>query len=148
MRKELQLLLLGGISPFIGVLIFLVQIQINPNGFIIYRVVQSIISAIFLSYFFLCGYFFSSIRHPKSLYFFVIPILFCFVDIVSPRIQEYVVLAVIVEGILAPFHYVLPDLFFPADKYQLIPRLSPLILCWIVFNMGKRVSVYLKGRRV
>ena len=85
-------------------------------------------------------------QHKKnSLYFFVTPFILFLVNFIG-WIQKYVVLALIVSGVSAPFHYVLPDLIFPGDKYHLIMLIFPLAICWIAFKIGERVGIYFKER--
>ena len=129
----------------IGLLIFFLQLQVPFHG-IKYLVILAIMSAVFLAYFFFCAFFFSSKQHKKnSLYFFVTPFILFLVNFIG-WIQKYVVLALIVSGVSAPFHYVLPDLIFPGDKYHLIMRIFPLAICWIAFKLGERVGIYFKER--
>ncbi|MEI3121274.1 MAG: hypothetical protein V8S86_09895 [Eubacteriales bacterium] len=140
---KLKLILLGSLSPLIGLLIFFLQLQVPFHG-IKYLVILAIMSAVFLAYFFFCAFFFSSKQHKKnSLYFFVTP-LYCSCHIlwIDPK---YVVLALIVSGVSAPFHYVLPDLIFPGDKFT-NNAIFPLAICWIAFKIGERVGIYFKER--
>ena len=144
-KMKLKLILLGSLSPLIGLLIFFLQLQVPFHG-IKYLVILAIMSAVFLAYFFFCAFFFSSKQHKKnSLYFFVTPFISFLVNFIG-WIQKYVVLALIVSGVSAPFHYVLPDLIFPGDKYHLIMRIFPLAICWIAFKIGERVGIYFKER--
>ena len=72
-KMKLKLILLGSLSPLIGLLIFFLQLQVPFHG-IKYLVILAIMSAVFLAYFFFCAFFFSSKQHKKnSLYFFVTP---------------------------------------------------------------------------
>ncbi|MCI9156373.1 MAG: hypothetical protein HFF44_05440 [Lawsonibacter sp.] len=144
MKKEkVTLMLFGGISPLIGALIFLLQTQINPHGLYQYIAVQSTITIIFLAYFFLCACLFASKHYKKTNinYFFAIPILFLIVNLTVPEIQGNIALAVVLSGLSAPFHFILPFLYFPADKFFLIPNSFPLIVCWIIFKMGEKAGI-------
>lgn len=144
MRKErVKLVLLGGVSPLLGALIYLLQLQINPHGVYKYIATQSVMTAIFLAYFFLCAYLYSSKHYKKTnvLYFFIIPILFFVVTVVFRSIQKNVVLAVITSGLAAPFHFILPYLFSLSDKYFLIPNGFPVVVCWIVFKIGEKAGI-------
>lgn len=147
-RKEWKLMLLGGMSPLIGVLFFLLQLQITPHGFVKYNVTQAIISIVYLSYFFLCAYFFSDRQQKyRTFCFFAVPIILFFVNIFINEIQAYAALAIIAEGVIAPFHYVLPYLYlnFPPLDEHLLMNALPMIACWISFKMGERVRTK-KGR--
>ena len=151
MKREWKLIVLGGVSPLIGVLIYLFQMQINPHGLVRYTVAQAIISVGFLSYFFLCAYFL--LREPQEkngFYFFVIPVILCFVNIFISAIQRNAALAAVAAGVMAPFHYVMPYLYlnFPPLDEHLFMSALPVILCWISFKMGERASVRWKAKKV
>ena len=80
---KLKLILLGSLSPLIGLLIFFLQLQVPFHG-IKYLVILAIMSAVFLAYFFFCAFFFSSKQHKKnSLYFFVTPFILFLVRTIS-----------------------------------------------------------------
>lgn len=150
-EREIKMIFLGGISPLIGALIFLFQMHINPHGFYRYMAIQSIISIIFLMYFVLCASFFSSKQYKKTniVYFFAIPFLLIVVTTVFRKmLHRSPIVAIILSGMGAPFHYVLPDLYFPADKFFLVPTLFPVVVCLISFKIGEKVGVYFKKRKL
>ncbi len=62
------------------------------------------------------------------------------------KIQRNIALAVVLSGVVAPFHYILPHLYFSGDKYYLIPNAVPVIICWISFKMGENVGIYFKRK--
>ena len=86
-KMKLKLILLGSLSPLIGLLIFFLQLQVPFHG-IKYLVILAIMSAVFLAYFFFCAFFFSSKQHKKnSLYFFVTPFILFLVNFrMDPKI--------------------------------------------------------------
>ena len=144
-----RLILLGGLSPLIGLLVFWIQLQVRPSGYFLYVAVQTVISVIFLGYFFICGDRFSRKQHKKidALYFFLVPILLVIVNVVFQwQIQSNMALAVALSGVMAPFHYVIHYAFFSADTYALIPNALPVLVCWIVFQLGGKVSRFRQRR--
>jgi small-conductance mechanosensitive channel len=145
MKKGVKLIILGGLSPFIGVLIFLIQLQINPHGIVKYIIVQAAFTALFLLYFFFCAYLCADKNQRKNIaYFFIVPVAFLLLNVLFEQIQENVALAAIVSGVNAPFHYVLPYLYFSQDKITLIPNALPVVVCMIAFQMGEKVGCLLK----
>lgn len=143
-----KLVLLGGLSPLIGLLIFLLQLQVRPSGYFRYMAVQTVIAVVFLGYFFLCAYLFSGKRRAKTdaLVFFLVPMLLLAVNVAfHGQIQSNIALAVALSGMMAPFHYVIHYAFFSADQHALIPNALPVLACWIAFQLGGRLAA--SGRR-
>lgn len=137
MKKRVSLILFGGLSPLLGVLIYWIQLQINPHGLTRYIIIQSIITLAFLLYFFLCGYFILGVQQRKDdLLFFLFPMVLVFINIFFEKLQGNIIIGMIVLGVSAPFHYVLPYLYFPVDKFSCIPKVAPIIICLIFFKMG------------
>ena len=145
----LKLIFLGSISPLIGVLIYIIQLQINPYGLIKYFAIQTNLTVLFLFYIFLCAYICSSQQKKKNIfYFFITPIVLCGINIFVERIQENVILAVLIAGVSAPFHYILPYLYFQVDKYFIIPHAFPVVICWITYTAGEKVQSVIKSEKI
>lgn len=145
-HRVLKLILGGSISPLIGVLVFLIQLQINPHGLGMYIFAQSAIVLVFLSYFFYCGYAFSRRQYNRMnlFWFFLVPfLLFLFNFVLHRRINLNTIAAILLLGIEAPFSYMLPYLYFSNDKYFLIPSLFPIVVCLFSFKIGEKVKFLL-----
>lgn len=69
-KMKLKLILLGSLSPLIGLLIFFLQLQVPFHG-IKYLVILAIMSAVFLAYFFFCAFFFPVNNTKRTAYTFL-----------------------------------------------------------------------------
>lgn len=142
-NRVLKLLFLGSLSLLVGVLIFLLQLQIDLYALPLYIFIQSVLVVVFLLYFFFCGRFFSikEYRRTNIFYFFVVPVsLFVFNLVFRKIIVIDTIVSIILLGIAAPFHYVLPYLYFAADKYFVVPSLFPVLICCVSFKIGENKS--------
>ena len=144
--KNLTILfLLGGLSPFIGVLIFMIQFQANRNS-PYYWGLQILLSFAFLLYFCGIGYYFGNKgnRWGNKVAFFFIPILFASFTIMR-RVAVSIPVGVLLQGLYAPFHYILP-IFHKANihKLDVAIYILPTLICLFAFCFGEW-QVRLKG---
>lgn len=149
-RKIAKLILAGAVTPFIGVGIYLLQLQVNPQGVYGYLLVQCLLSLVFLAYFSCMGYFYSKngpIRGFKLL-FFLIPLGFTFMSLAYKLwVSSNIPAAVLLSGIEVPFHYVLTYLYYLAGPYYLLPSVVPILVCFLSFQLGGLLGRHTVKRR-
>lgn len=139
-RKISALLLSGGVTPLLGVGIYLLQLQVNPRGIYVYLLVQCLISFVFLAYFFGMGYLCSKTRPIRAikLWFFLIPFGITFISFVHKLwLSSNIPAAVVLSGIEVPFHYLLTYLYYFAGPYYPAASFFPILICFFSFHLGE-----------
>lgn len=135
MRGRLALVLLGGAAQLVGAAIFLVGAWCSPDGAAAYRLMCALLSAAFLAYFYLCARRFARVRRCGA-WFFALPTLALLLSVFARGVHGNPVTSALVSGLALPFHALLPTLQFSFDRYLLLPKALPVLLCALAFWLG------------
>lgn len=136
-----KLSLLGGTMPFVGFVVYFLQLQLNPRELVVYMFVQSTMLLAYLSCFFGFGYSSAKVNYTKlnKVCFFLVPLLLPFINhILLRNMSVNHLVSILLLGIDAPFHHLLPFLYDSFDNF-LIPYLFPTVMCFIFFVLGEYI---------